>query len=63
MKTAPDIKFHRTLLNLVEGKLLLDWEAANRDTFERWLAAEGFDPPVWLMLMEYEVVDERLVTA
>ena len=63
LRTAPAFGVRRTLLNLVEGKLLLDWEAADRESIERWLTAQGFEPPEWLVLMEYEFIEGQLVTA
>jgi hypothetical protein len=62
IRAAQGITFRRALLNLVEGKLLLDWDAADRETFERWLAAQGFEPPEWLVSMEYEIVEGQLLT-
>ncbi len=52
---APDLKVQRSLINLVEGKLMLEWEAPDRESIERWMAAQGYDPPDWLVLMEYEI--------
>lgn len=62
IRTAPGITVWRALLNLVEGELLLDWDAADRETIERWLAAQGFEPPEWLVSMDYEIVDGQLLT-
>ena len=62
LRTAPDIKVRRALLNLVEGKLLLDWDAADRETIDRWLTAQGFEPPEWMVSMEYEIIEGQLLT-
>ena len=62
LRTAPGITVRRALLNMVEGKLLLDWEAADRETIERWLTTQGFELPEWLMLMEYEITGGKLLT-
>jgi hypothetical protein len=54
--SAPaDLKVQRALINMVEGKLLLDWEAPDGESIERWMAAEGYGPPDYLILMEYEI--------
>jgi hypothetical protein len=62
IRTASGIKVRRALLNMVEGKLLLDWDAADRETLDRWLAAQGFESPEWLVSMEYEIIDGQLLT-
>jgi len=62
LRAAPGITVRRALLNMVEGKLLLDWEAADRETIERWLTTQGYEPPEWLVLMEYEIIDGQLLT-
>jgi hypothetical protein len=62
IRAAPGITVRRALLNMVEGKLLLDWEAADRETIERWLTAQGFEPPELFVLMEYEIIEGQLLT-
>ncbi len=61
-RAAQGLKVQRALINLVEGKLLLDWEAPDRETIERWMAAEHYEPADWLVPMEYEVKDGQLLT-
>jgi hypothetical protein len=34
LRSAPDIKVRRALLNLVNGKLLLDWESKDSENIE-----------------------------
>jgi hypothetical protein len=59
---APGITLRRTVVNLQEGKMLVEWEAPERETLERWLAAEKirFD---WLLHIEYEARERRLEPA
>ena len=61
LRSSPGITVRHALLNLVEGKLLLDWEAANRETIERWVTEQGFEAPDFLVLMEYEIIDGEML--
>ena len=47
------VKARRVQVNMVEGKMLAEFEAPDRETVEAWLAAEGFHYD-WLMRVEYE---------
>ena len=49
----------RVLLNMVEGKMLVEFEAADREALEKWLAAERFHFD-WLLRIEFESRDGRL---
>ncbi len=50
----------RVQVNLLEGKMLVEFEAANREALERWLEAERFHYD-WVMRVELEAVAGRLV--
>ncbi len=50
----------RVQVNLLEGKMLVEFEAANREALERWLGAERFHYD-WVMRVELEAVAGRLV--
>ena len=52
---SDDLKVQRALINMVEGKLLLEWEAPDRESIERWMETEGYGPPDFLVLMDYEI--------
>jgi len=39
---ATAVKSRRVLLAMHDGKMLVDFEASNREELERWLAAEKF---------------------
>jgi hypothetical protein len=47
------VQARRVQVNMVEGKMLAEFEAPDRETVEAWLAAEGFHYD-WLMRVEYE---------
>ena len=52
----------RVLLNLQEGKMVIEYEAAERAPIEQWLGAQKihFD---WLMRVEMELKDGELQLA
>ena len=55
------ISTRRVLASLHEGKMLVEYGAPDRETLERWLAAEKFHCD-WLIRAELESTDEgRLV--
>lgn len=56
---ATTVKPRRVQVNLVQGKMLIEFEAADRETLESWLAAEGFHYD-WLMRVELELIDGKL---
>jgi hypothetical protein len=39
---AASVKTLRVLVSLYDGKMLVEYEAPNREAVEQWLAAEGF---------------------
>lgn len=55
-----EIAARRALVNMVQGKMLLEMDAPSQDALEAWLAAHGwhFD---WMLRIEYESRDSRLV--
>ena len=50
----------RVQVNLLEGKMLVEFEAADREALERWLQDERFHYD-WVMRVELEAVAGRLV--
>ncbi len=60
LTVAAGVKARRVQVNLVEGKMLVEFEAADRPALELWLAAEGFHYD-WLMRVEFEAEGGRLV--
>lgn len=47
------VQARRVQVNMVEGKMLAEFEAPDRETVEAWLTSEGFHYD-WLMRVEYE---------
>lgn len=50
---AQPITARRVLVNMQEGKMLVEFEAPNREDLEKHLAAEKFHFD-WLLRLEYE---------
>jgi hypothetical protein len=48
-----NVVLRRTTWNFVEGRMLAEIEAPDRETAERWLEQNGMRPQ-WLMRIEYE---------
>ncbi len=59
LAAATTVRAVRVAINLVEGKMLVGLEAANRATLECWLKEEGFHHE-WLLRVEYEAIGGRL---
>ncbi len=59
---ATEVTAQRVLVNLLEGKMLVEFEAASREALEQWLAAQGFHY-TWVMRVEFESEQGRLVAA
>ncbi len=53
------VVLRRTSWNFLEGRMLAEFEAPDRETAERWLAQKGMRPQ-WLMRIEYESNDGDL---
>ena len=61
LHTAQGVRAERVLVNMVEGKMLVEFEAADRDTLEAWLKKEGFHYD-WVLRIELESREGRLQT-
>jgi hypothetical protein len=59
MASARGVTARRVQVNMLEGKMLVEFEAADRETLEAWLTAEGFHND-WILRIEYESHDGRL---
>ena len=59
LETATAVKVRRVLVNMQDGKMLVEIEAPAREETEQWLAAEKlhFD---WLLRLELENADGAL---
>jgi hypothetical protein len=47
------VRARRVQVNMMEGKMLVEVEASDREALEAWLKAEGFHYE-WLMRIEFE---------
>ena len=56
---AKPVTGRRVLLNMQEGKMVVEFEAASREELEKWLAAEKFHFD-WLLRLEFEFADGSL---
>ncbi len=57
--SARGIQAIRIQVNMLEGKMLVEFESPERKVLEDWLAAEGFHFD-WLMRVEFEWRDGKL---
>jgi hypothetical protein len=60
MASASDIVVRSMQVNLVEGKMLVELEAPDRETLEAWLKSEGFHYE-WLMRIEWSFDQGKLI--
>ena len=60
--SAKEVAARRVQVNMVEGKMLVEFEAADRDTLEAWLKTQGFHYD-WLMRVELELQQDKLLPA
>ena len=59
LHAASAVQTRRVLVNLVEGKMLVEFDAPSREALENWLAGEGFHYD-WLVRVELESSEGRL---
>ncbi len=57
--TATGVTARRVLVNMIEGKMVVEFEALDRETLEAWLKTNGFHYD-WVMRVEFESVEGRL---
>lgn len=62
LTSATAVSARRIQVNLVEGKMLVEFEVADRATLEAWLAAEKFHYD-WLWRVELESREGKLEPA
>lgn len=56
---AKPVAARRVLVNMQEGKMVVEFEAASREELEKWLALEMFHFD-WLLRLEFEFVGDAL---
>lgn len=59
LHAAAPVAARRVLVNMVEGKMLVEFEAADRDALEKWFQAERFHYD-WVLRIEYESREGKL---
>jgi hypothetical protein len=59
LHVATEVKARRILVNMQEGKMLVEFDAAGREELEKWLATEKFHYD-WLLRVELESTDGSL---
>ena len=58
-RSVPGIATRRVVVNMMEGKMLVEFEAADRDDLEAWLSSEGVHYD-WLLRVELELRNGKL---
>lgn len=59
LHAATQVTARRVLVNMQEGKMLVEFDAASREELEKFLAAEKFHFD-WLLRLEFEFADNAL---
>lgn len=59
LHTAAAVKTQRVLVNMQEGKMVVEFEASDREALESWLHSEGFHYDS-LLRLELESRDGKL---
>ena len=59
LHVATEVRARRVLVNMQEGKMLVEFDAPGREELEKWLAAQRFHFD-WLLRIEFESVGAGL---
>lgn len=59
LHAATQVSARRVLVNMQEGKMLVEFDAAGREELEKFLTAEKFHFD-WLLRLEFEFADNGL---
>jgi hypothetical protein len=59
LHAAKEVTARRVLVNMQEGKMLVEFDAPGREEMKNWLAAEKFHFD-WLLRIEFETSDGTL---
>jgi hypothetical protein len=59
LAAADGVTARRVLVNMIEGKMLVEFEAPDRDALEKWFREEGFHYD-WVLRVEFEARGGRL---
>ena len=58
--SASDVNVRRVQVSLLEGKMLIEFEVADRSTLEAWLRKAGFHYD-WILRVELELQEGKLL--
>jgi hypothetical protein len=60
MRAGAEAKAERVMVNMLEGKMLVEFRAESREVLEAWLQSQGmhFD---WIVRIEWESRDGKLL--
>ena len=53
LRASTEVEFLRLLANMTEGQLIVEFEAASRETLERWMEKSGIHHE-WLHRVDFE---------
>ena len=59
LQAATQVSARRVLVNMQEGKMLVEFDASGREELEKFLTAEKFHFD-WLLRLEFEFADNGL---
>lgn len=62
LAAADRVTARRVQVNMIEGKMLVEFEACDRETLEQWLRDEGFHFD-WILRVEFEARGGKLEPA
>lgn len=59
LQAGTHVKARRVLVNMQEGKMLVEFDAPSREELEKWLVSQKFHFD-WLLRVEFESTGEAL---
>ena len=62
LAAADRVTMQRVQVNMIEGKMLVEFDSPDRDTLEKWFRDEGFHYD-WVLRVEFEARGGRLEPA
>ena len=62
LAAADRVTMRRVQINMIEGKMLVEFEAQDRETLDKWFRDEGFHYD-WDLRVEFEARDGKLQPA
>ncbi len=62
LAAADRVTARRVQVNMIEGKMIVEFEAPDRETLDKWLHDEGFHYD-WVLRVEYEAHGGKLEPA